>query len=211
MNYGSSLPPLHSGAIGRRWRRHILALVVLASCFLNQATGAATARANSELTASDIRAAYLFNFTKFVSWPRPATGSAPDTLIIVVHDDPATFRVLQEVSRSAVSNGRPLVTRHVQSGDPIPTCHVLYVGKVNAREASRVLLTPAARAALTVGIAESFIELGGIIQMLEVRNRLVFDVDLGAAEARQLTISSAMLKVAHSVHRQANGGAGVEK
>lgn len=197
-------PPSHLGSLSPfRLTTGLMVLALLTG-------GPAAAGGRAELTATDIRAAYLFNFSKFVVWPAGGSEPARDTLVVAVHNDPPTFRVLDRVSRTAVSNGRPLAIIHLEPGDPVPECHILYVGEVDTDDVARILRTPAARNALTVGTSDSFIRLGGIIRLLEVRNRLVFDVNLTPAEERHLAISSAMLKVAHEVVRTATADTGGE-
>lgn len=199
----SSAHPLAAAEPGGR-RGPLRTLVLALLCFgVGLAAGRAAtpsrAEAPRELATHEIRAAYLFNFTKFVTWPQSSGLATSDTLVIVVHDDFETWKVLEKMSRSATSGGRPLSVRHIRPGDSVPSCRVLYVAASDAGEAARVLQAPAARAALTVGNSETFLKLGGVIRLLEVRNRLVFDVSLPAAEQRRLEISSAMLKVAHAV------------
>lgn len=165
---------------------------------LMAAPRAAAARLQSE---ADIKAAFLYNFTKYVEWPSGAFGSASDPFRMCVLADEDFTRIVGTFMAGETVQGRPIQLIVPRTAD-LPRCHMLFVGRQMAGRERSVLAATESRPVLTVGETTEFIGRGGIV-LFHVENRRVrFDLHLGAATRSGLTVSSKLVRVAHQVHEE---------
>ena len=169
--------------------------------------GVANAAAQSSASPSgaaeyDVKAAYLYNFARFVEWPTAAPHRQSDATldICVLGQDPFGGR-LDAMMADATVRGRKLATRRLTSATAAAGCHVLFVGASDEREVSRVLATLAQADVLTVSDMPEFVRLGGMLQFVVQGSRVRFHVNLAACEAAGLRVSSDLLRVASTVRR----------
>ena len=136
-----------------------------------------------------VKAAYLFNFTKFVDWPADAIAPGAPLTICVAAPNPFG-RALEETIRGEVVGGRTLATRVVR--DPAG-CHVLFVP--DGVSAAPLLRDARTRPILTVGESEDFLRDGGVINFVMQGGKVRFDISPEAAERAQLRVSSRLLRL----------------
>ena len=161
---------------------------------------AVSAAAQNQLSEHQLKAAFVYNFAKFVEWPAGAFGNPADPLRFCVLGDDVLAQELEELARSKTIAGRPVMARRVKTLADTQHCHVLFVG---AQEKSRVPELPASvRSAtmLTIGESDGFVNWGGVINLLLDKDQLRFEVNLQAAEQARLKISSKLLALARAVH-----------
>ena len=143
----------------------------------------------------DIKAAYLYNFTRFVSWP---AGIPPESqpFRVCVLADPATTAAVQRTMAGETVNGRPVETRVPGAAGEIKSCQLLFVDRT-AEERAVAMLTVAREApVLVVGDGEAFAERGGAIAFVKEQGKVRFDIASRNAHRNGLTISSRLLSVA---------------
>ena len=137
-----------------------------------------------------VKAAFLYNFVKFVEWPAEA-GSGPLTICVAGRNPFGT--VLQNLVRGETTvDGRRIETRVIL--DPESTCHVIFVPDGAATRA--YLRGAAGKATLTVGESDTFIEQGGIANFFIERGNVRFEISPMAAEHAGLRISARLLQLA---------------
>jgi hypothetical protein len=165
-------------------------------CALAAAT--ALARAQTQAPEPDIKAAYLYNFTKYVEWPSEGgPGTGPFRLCVV--SDEVTRRAIERTVDGETVNGRPLVLLAPQTPQHAQQCQILFVGRSERQQASRLLAAVRDQPVLTVGDSSRFTEEGGMIEFLLQDNRVRFDVNLARAQQSKLRVSSNLLRVARKV------------
>ena len=150
----------------------------------------------SQPTESQIKAAFLLNFTKFIEWPA-GEASAPGTPfpICLAGEDPFGGFLDQLVEGENV-NGRKIAVRHLH-GEPQGTCGILYVSRQEKNVPE--LLAAAGPGVLTVGEGDSFLDEGGMIAFVLEDRRVRFNIDKSAAQKAGLKLSSRLLGVARTV------------
>jgi hypothetical protein len=146
------------------------------------------ARAQEVSLEYNVKAAYLFNFTKFVEWP---PRSVPGPLTICVAGRNVFGDVLTELVRGERANGRPIDTRVIL--EPDPGCHMLFVPRGAA--ASAYLRAARGMPVFTVGESEDFLDLGGIANFILDGANVRFEIDAHAAELAGLRVSSRLLRL----------------
>lgn len=141
-----------------------------------------------------VKASYLYNFIEFTEWPADTLGQSTRFNLCVV--DLARFGPALEPLLGEQVQGRPLtVVELKRPGDArTASCHVLFVARGYVAEA-----LPVERGMLTVGETPGFLARGGIINLVEVRGRIRFEVNQAAAERVGLTLDSRLLRLALNV------------
>lgn len=146
----------------------------------------------------DVKAAFLYNFTRFIEWPGGAPqGEGPFRLCVVA--DGAMERAIRRTVAGESVQGRPLVMAEPRTPQDAQDCQILYVGRSESDRASRLLAAVRDRPVLTVGDSSRFVEQGGAIQFVLEDNRVRFDVNLPSARRSNLKVSSNLLRVARKI------------
>jgi hypothetical protein len=136
-----------------------------------------------------VKAAFLFNFAKFVEWPKE-TANGPLTICVAGRN--VFGEALSDTIRGEYINGRPLAVRVIL--EPEGGCHIIFV----PRGAATAAYLRAARSSptLTVGEMPDFIGQGGIVNFTFEGTNVRFEIDSEAAERAGLRISSRLLRLA---------------
>lgn len=146
-----------------------------------------------------IKAVFLYNFAHFTEWPASALDDANSPLVIgVLGDDPFSGS-LDELVRGEKVNRHPLIVQRYRQAEDIKVCHVLFVSRSEMKHLERVLSTLKSRSVLTVGEADGFAKRGGMIRFVTENNKIRFRINVEAARAANLTISSKLLRAAEIV------------
>lgn len=155
-------------------------------------------RAHGESSAPPeylVKAAFLYNFAKFVDWPDEAFGDAlgPLNLCILGRDPFGPF--IQSIE-GKTSQGRQLVVRRTDRVEDIGNCHILFVSESEKKRLAAILQTTRDRHVLTVADMEGFARRGGIVTLVKVEDRIRFEINIDAAERAGLRISAKLLNLA---------------
>lgn len=156
------------------------------------------AYAQAQPTEYQVKAAFIYNFAKFVEWPPSSFGSTTDPLRICVLGNNSLHADLQNIIAAKSIGSRPLQVRRVEMFE-IKGCHVLFVGLSESDRAQRALQAAQGASILTVGDMGGFLDLGGMINFIFDQNRIRFEVNLKAAQGARLQLSSKLLSLARSV------------
>jgi hypothetical protein len=182
----------------------VLALLV-AACLL----GAPAAPAQSEpLSEYQVKAAFLYNFAKFIDWP-PETfpvGNAP-IQVCMVGEDPFG-PVLEHTFEGKTVNGHDLMIHHTNQVQQLKGCQIAFISDSERKHLPEILADLQGASVLTVGDSNQFAELGGMIGFTLENNKVRFEINLDAATRARLKISSKLLSVARIVREQAQGRKG---
>jgi hypothetical protein len=143
---------------------------------------------------NEVKAAYLFHFTKFVRWP--AASNPADPFRLCVAGDPDFAAALDAVIAGESADGRPLVRLDGNSAETARTCQILYIGPHSPDGGRALLAAVRGQPVLTVGNAPGFSEQEGMIHFVVSEGRVRFDVNLAAAQRAGLQVSSKLLRVA---------------
>jgi YfiR/HmsC-like len=145
----------------------------------------------------DVKAAYLFNFGKFVR--QPETVSQPVEFIICVLGHDAILPVLERITLHEYIDDRPVLVRHYDKAADARSCAIVYLGRSEAARVGEDLAALEGARVLTVGDDPQFLARGGMLQFLLQDNRIRFAVNLDAVNRSELHLSSELLRVAASV------------
>jgi hypothetical protein len=150
-------------------------------------------------TEYQVKAVFLFNFSQFVDWPAAAFADSRSPLVIGVLGSDPFGDLLDEIVRGETVNGRVLEVRRYQSVDQVDDCHILFIDRSQDAQLDAIVAALKERSVLTVGDFAGFARRGGMIRFVTVGNKIRMHVNLTAAQAAQLTISSKLLRPAQIV------------
>lgn len=153
-----------------------------------------------------VKAVFLFNFARFVEWPALTFVSASSPFTICVYGKDPFGADLDDVVRGEAISGRPLAVRRVKDTQELRDCQILYIARVADSELDAILAALGQQGTLTVSDVEGAARRGVMIRMMTVGGKIRLRVNVDAARAARLTISSNLLRSAEIV-----GGAAAER
>jgi len=146
-----------------------------------------------------VKAAYLFNFGQFVEWPAQSFESAASPFVIGIIGDDPFGSTIDEAVRGESFNGRPLIVKRFREPEEITACNILFLGRSEASRIERIVKTLSGRNVLTVTDIAGAERHGAIIVLFTQNNRVRMRINLAAARASNLVISSNLLRPAEVV------------
>ncbi|MGH9528562.1 MAG: YfiR family protein [Terriglobales bacterium] len=154
-----------------------------------------------QLASTDyqVKAAYLFNFAKFVEWPANTFSSPGSRLEICVLGSSPFGRGLEDSIAGKTVGGRRLLISH--RSDPVQarSCQIVFIAISDKEQIRQTLQQLSGASVLTVGDTSGFIEDGGMINFVLDGDRVRFEANVNAAELVHLKLSARLLTVAKAV------------
>ena len=200
---GLSRPDAERGAIvkPKRGATPNVTLTV-AACFIVALMGSCRGGAQS-LSEYQAKAAFLYNFARFVEWPADSPG---DPFVIgILGEDP--FRgALETTVKDKTVEARPVLVRRVSSAEAARSFQILFISASERDRLPSILDSLKGSAVLTVGETEGFASRGGVINFVIEDDRERFEVNTAAAGRARLKISSRLLGLARVVKERGHRG-----
>jgi len=175
------------------------------------------ARANSATSEEyQVKAAFLYNFIKFIDWPREKIADSNYTITIgIIGKDPfgnafnpienkhvkgkdviiKRFKGLKELEESKEKNKS---VPHQQI-EEIRKCYLLFICHSEKQKLKEILNMFKDHHVLTVGDTEGFLEAGNIIEFVMVERKVRFEINMAAAKRAKLKIRSQLLRLAEKI------------
>lgn len=145
-----------------------------------------------------VKAAFLYNFAKFIEWPAEAFKDANNFLIIgIIGRDP--FGDALDVLEQKSIAGRKILIRRFASVEDLQRCHILFISNSEKENLPNIFKAIRKWHVLTVGEMKGFPQSGGMVNFILVDNKIQFEINVDAAQQANLRISSQLLKLARIV------------
>jgi hypothetical protein len=156
-------------------------------------------RVGAQFDDRQVKAAFVLNFLKFVTWPDAATAAdAPIEVVVLGADDLA--RAITQASADQQIAGRRVVVRTVsRTGDIGATPHLLFIGAAERDRLPVLLRQYEGRPVLTVGDGSGYGAAGVVLNFYSSDSRIRFEANTTAAARAGLQISSHLLRLARIV------------
>ena len=148
-------------------------------------------------TEYEVKAAFLYNFAKFVKWPEDRS-LGPTFVIAVMGEDPFG-EVLDRTFAGKTIQGRKTEVRRVRTPTPPGDLQILFIGSSEKPRLAQILKTLEGGSALTVADMEGFTERGGMIAFRLRSDVVNFDINLDQVERARLKMSSQLIRLARNV------------
>jgi hypothetical protein len=168
-------------------------LVVISLCLA--LSGSWDAR-GADADEYEVKAAYLYRFLPFVTWPEEARVAAGQPIVVgIVGEDPFGRR-LEDALRGKDIEGHPIVLKHFRSFSDYQPSAVVFVGRSEQKQYAMILSRFEGQPVLVVGEGEEFCRAGGSIAFLMVGNKVRFAMSQDALRQAGLQVSSKLMALA---------------
>jgi YfiR/HmsC-like len=146
-----------------------------------------------------VKAVFLFNFAQFVEWPPGAFPDPRAPFVIGILGKDSFGPELDAVVRGETVGRRSLVIERYSNISEVHNCNILFIGRTAMGELPHILEVLKGRSILTVTDAEDGDPSGVMIRLVTRSSRIRLRIDVGAARAGNLLISSKLLRPAEIV------------
>jgi hypothetical protein len=162
--------------------------------------GPGTARGETpEFREYAVKVALLYNFAKFVDWPPESFKNEASPFILgIVGTDP--FGATLETLKDKTVKGRRLIIRKLPRLENFDECHLLFFSGSEKSNVRNLLASLKNHNILTVSDMEKFASQGGMLGLVNVDEKINFEVNIDTVSHSKLKVSSQLLKLAKIVH-----------
>jgi YfiR/HmsC-like len=178
------------------WRRiasYLLSLVVGGLCF-------APVRGDPTTPSEyEVKAAFIYNFAKYVSWPEASTSEKKKPFVIGVIGKDPFGQALDAAMRGRSVEGRAVFVERYGKVEEVADCDILFISSSEKNNLHRILEALHKAPVLTVGDMDQFAERGGMINLTTEEKRVRFEINVEAAERAGLKPGSQLLRLARIV------------
>ena len=144
-----------------------------------------------------IKAAFLYNFLKYLQWPANATPAEGQPFVIGVFQDNPFDTALDTIAKTKKVAGHPIEIRRLTSIEGVRECQLLFVsGAVPLPQQNAVLRAARNAFVFVVGEDDDFLQRGGHAQFYLEGNKVRFAFSADAAKREDLKVSSKLLALA---------------
>lgn len=190
--------PADSQRIPPKRRALAIALVLLLNLIFS--IGFRCAAQSPPPTEYQIKAAFIFNFVKFVAWPSQTFATEDSPIVVGVMGSNVFGDNLEHALHNKRINNRPLQYEVFNSIAEMTNCQVLFISASEEKRFPEILGALHSKSVLTVSESDRFIDAGGVINFVIQQNRIHFQVNNAAAKSAGLKISSKLLDLAVPNH-----------
>jgi hypothetical protein len=182
---------------GSPTRRCALAFMcMLGLLFLGATSGV---RADSVSKEYQLKAAFLYNFTKFVDWPSQQFADDTSPIVIAVLGKNPFGSEMENLVRNRSVNGRSISIRYIESIEEMAGAHIVFISSgAESRLGDSLFGRPGV---LTVGESSDFASRGGIIRFALIGEKVRFEINQASSEKAGLKLSGQLLKLAMIVRK----------
>lgn len=150
------------------------------------------ASAEDALPEYTVKAGFLYNFVMLTDWPSQHIGSTLEVCVSGSHD---LLQALDSL-RGKIVNNRRIAVRMLGIAEEVKDCHVLFLAESERMADAKILRGISGQPILTITDDEAIARNGAMIFLRPERQRLVFEINVGAAKNANLNISSRLLRLA---------------
>lgn len=157
-------------------------------------------RTQAQVAATDdqIKAAYMFNFAKFVEWPPETFSPESSSLNFCALGRSQTAEEMDALVAGKSINGRPIKMRHLGKLEEIRSCQLVFIAG-SGKQQQQLLQAAKGMPILVIGDSPGFARSGGMVGFIREGGKVLFEVNPGSAEEAHLKISSKLLALARIV------------
>jgi hypothetical protein len=174
--------------------------VILTACLVAASGGCFSAWGQSA-SEYEVKAAFLYNFAKFVEWPAQSFKGPDDPITICIVGQNPFGHMLEDTVNGKTLEGRAFVVRNVPDVQQAGRCHILFVSSSERKNLQAILAGIRTPGVLTVGETEGFAMNGGVINFKLEDGKVRFEINLHAAAKEGLQIRSHLLSLAQIVKK----------
>lgn len=153
---------------------------------------AGTAMAQKDEQEANLKAVFIYNFSRYIDW---GSSAGESDFIIGVIGNSAVEKSVAEIAKTNTVNTKKIIVRHFNKPEEISFCHILFIAGNNSIPLQPVLdNTP--KGVLTVSERPGAAKQGTAFNFVVVNEKLKFEANLKAISAAGLKASSQLLRLA---------------
>ncbi len=154
------------------------------------------APARTPPTEYEVKAAFLYNFARFVEWPPETFHDAQEPFVIAVLGLDPFGPVLDDTVAGKMAFGRRIEVHRSTRVEDVHDAQIVFVSASERANMPVILKTLDRPGVLTVGDVDGFAEHGGAINFTVQARKVRFEINPARAEQARLKMSSQLLKLA---------------
>jgi hypothetical protein len=183
--------------------RYGVGFVLLAVAAAFVCAPAQRAEAQRGASIDEVKAAFVFQFANYITWPEDAFADASSSFTIGIVGNSDIAALLRESTSNKSVGGHPVLIREITSPNDAAQCQILFLDRRDDKQVDEYLGAVAGKPVLTVSDDDNFTERGGIIKLYEEQNKLRIEVNVDESDKSKLVISSKLLGLAKVVRNHA--------
>lgn len=157
---------------------------------------AATAWAQTEEKEASLKAAFIYNFSKYIDWD--TNSHANDFVIGIIGTSPLTAS-LNEIAKSNTIKNKKIIVRQFSKPEDIVYCQILFIPQ-KIPFSLQSILDKAGKGVLTISEEDGFAKKGTAFNFIIIKDKLKFEANLKAIDGAGLKASSQLLKLASIIN-----------
>lgn len=170
--------------------------------FLCPGIGGAVLQENRPVSSSEIKAAYLFHFARYVEWPPSVFGDAAAPYRIGVLGEDPFGDTLDRLLKGKQVNQRPFEIRRSGKVEDLKTCHILFISTSEKDRLREILGSISPLPVLTVSDMEGFAKSGGIVRFYSQESTVRIEINTDGIAKARLKASAKLLQIARLVRQE---------
>lgn len=147
----------------------------------------------------EVKAAFIYNFLKFIEWPDKVFTDNPFTMNLCIVGENPFGNAINSYQGDKVSN-RTIAIKKSESLQDIRNCHVVFISRSEKDRIQQIMKALRGSNILSIGDTDTFEKQGVIINFSIVENKVRFNINVNAARQSGLRISSKLLKLSRAVY-----------
>lgn len=147
----------------------------------------------SEAEEYQLKAAFIYNFTKFIEWD--SSLPTKEFTIGIMGSSPI-HGPLAEIARTKTVNGEKIIIRQFNNPKEITFCNILFISRLTSFSLDEILSNTISKGTLVCSEQEEYAKKGTAINFVIINDNLKFEANTKAINSAGLTASSQLLKLA---------------
>ena len=147
----------------------------------------------------EVKAAYIYNFAKFIDWPMNAFSTKGAPINIGIIGDNEFGALLENIVKDKTVKEHAIQVHLIKWPADLHTCHMVYVGSSEQKRFRQIVDSLQGYPILTITEVEESSQAKGIMNLFVEGGKVQFEVNIALAEKAQLKISSKLLRLARGI------------
>jgi uncharacterized protein DUF4154 len=142
-----------------------------------------------------LKAAYIYNFLRFVEWPETDKLTTNICVYGIKESYRPAFNSMATLSKKSRKLNIKLLSVNAELNS-LKSCQIIFITDKAEYKNKEILDYTKDISALTIGESSNFIQQGGLINFIRIRDKIKFEINAEAAKSVGLKIPSKVLRIA---------------
>jgi hypothetical protein len=175
---------------------------LLITCLVITFVGINTYAEIEEFEEYNLKAIFLYNLTRFTTWPKSVFESSDSKFnICIFGNDPFNDSLKTTVDNESIGE-HDVIIKHISTLNDIRICQTLFLVQEEAYRQLDIISEANKYKILTVGDNDDFIKNGGMIEFFVAENKVRFSISPQAINENGLNINARVLAIANIMDKK---------